>query len=152
MADMDMNALFSKMPSLRLTIGVVAFFVLVLSGIGAVMAWVPNSTEVTGDSVVVNNLPALPEVDPPASQKCMECGVVESSRTIVRDEEDIDRNAASRVKLGGLNEMPGKAVKMSEVTVRLNDGTTHQFADANLTNWRPGERLIFIEGVSSSTH
>jgi hypothetical protein len=137
-------------PSRRWLIGGLALIVLVVSGIGAVMAWAPNPIEVTGDHVVVGQPPVRPSVDNPVGPRCQECGVVESSRMVIRDPVGTDRDAPMPLTASRRNEMSDQSVRVSEVTVRMSDGTSRQFVDANLPRWRSGERMVFIDGVSSS--
>lgn len=67
-----------------------------------------------------------------ADLKCTQCGVVESTREIAQLSEGSTRGV--------------------EVTVRMKDGASHLFIAAssanseNLASWRPGERVIFIDG------
>jgi len=78
--------------------------------------------------------------------KCAECGVVESIREIVQILERMESGAASKAKRARLKETVVKSISNYEVTVRMKDGASHQFMVANQTTWRPGERVIFIEG------
>jgi len=152
-AGMDGQALSSRMMPWRLFIGGALLVVLTLSGIGVVMAWAPSAADTKSDDVVADNAPARTEVETPTIQKCTECGVIESRRTIVQDKDAMAPGASTLAMLGGLNEIRRSSVSVSEVKVRMNDGTSRQFVDASLSNshnWHPGERMIFIEGVSPS--
>lgn len=149
---MDAQALSSRIRPCHLIFGGALLVALILSGIGVVMAWAPDAADTkSADVVVAGNVPARTDVEATVLQKCMECGVIESRRTIVRDGEVA--GASTLAMMGGLNELRRNSVSVSEVKVRMNDGTSRQFVDsslANSRNWRPGEHMIFIEGVSTS--
>ena len=137
----------------HLIVGGALLVALILSGIGVVMAWAPSAADTKSDDVVADNAPARTDVETPTIHKCMECGVIESRRTIVRDEEASAPGATTPAMVGGLNEIRRSSASVSEVTVRMSDGTSRQFVDASISNshnWHPGERMIFIEGVSPS--
>ncbi len=132
----------------QLVIGGVTAILLVTFGISAVMAWVPDSIDGTGAGPAANNPPALSEDSEYASMRCEECGIVESTRVIAQKDEGIDHSAAEVGKKGGRYAMASTPTKVSEVTVRMSNGASHLFTDANLTNWRAGERVIFIKGTN----
>lgn len=123
-------------------IGGAAAVLLVTFGIAAVWAWGPNSTssDVTDLALATENFPAQSEVSEFLRVRCKECGVVESTRMIERSDEGPGEKT-------GRYEMTRKS-KISEVTVRMSDGASHLFTDASLANWRPGERVIIIEGTT----
>ena len=50
------------------------------------------------------------------------------------------------VKRRKANAPPLKLVTGYEVTVRMKDGASHLFMAANSAQWRPGQRVIFIDG------
>ncbi len=127
----------NEAPYLRLLIGGIAVILLGASGIAAVMAWTPTSTDVADAALALDKFP------PRVRVKCAECGVVVSTREI----EQLGEGGAPR---GGQNEMPGTSARSYEVTIRMRDGSSRAFVDANPANWRPGERIIFIESASRS--
>jgi hypothetical protein len=43
----------------------------------------------------------------------------------------------------------GEAPAVYQVTVRLADRSTRVFSDSNVPRWRPGERIVLIEGGNS---
>jgi len=116
-----------------------------LFGIAAVTAWMPASIE-AGVTFALDKLLAPPTrtVGARVRVKCEECGVVASTREIEQP------GVAGGVARGGQNEIPGKLVKSYEVTIRMKDGSSHVFMDANPVNWRPGEGIIFIQGANQS--
>lgn len=128
-----------EVPYLRLLIEGIAAVLLVLFEIVVVMAWVPASTEESVDKLLT--LPTK-TVGSRVRVKCAECGVVVSTREI----EQLGRSG--EVLRGGQNEISGKHPKRHEVTIRMKDGSSRVFLDAHPVNWRPGERIIFIQGAS----
>ncbi len=123
----------------RRVIGGVAAILLLTFGMAAVWAWAPSSIEVTGLALTAENFPAQSDVNELVRMRCEECGVIESTRMIDRDDE----NQGDKT---GRYELTPRA-KISEVTVRMSNGESHLFTDASLANWRPGERVIIIEGA-----
>lgn len=130
-------------------IGGAAAVLLVTFGISAVMAWGPGSTADTGVGPAGNVPPSLSETSAPSGMMCEECGIVESTRVMAQKDDVVDNSAAEAGKQGGRYEMASTPAWVSEVTVRMSDGTSHLFTDANLTNWRTGERVILIKGTTS---
>jgi hypothetical protein len=160
-----MNAQANDAPYLWLLIGVAALILLGTSGITAVMAWMPTSTAPPG-VVLVPETPQAPpatlggaeaqipparaEGNAPATVKCAECGVVESTREIEQPGEGTAPGAARAATRGDRNEITGDSTKTYEVTVRMKDGSNHVFMDATRANWRPGARVLIIGGASQS--
>ena len=98
--------------------------------------------------VAAGQTPASALIDPPLGHRCPECGVVESSRVIVRYPEGMGRNATLPMVPVARNDRADWAFRVSEVTVRMRDGTSRRFDDTDPPKWRPGERMIVIDGVS----
>ena len=140
----DMKYRMIELLTPRRVIGGAAAVLLVTFGIAAVWAWGPNSiptsTDVTSLALATEDFPAQSEVNELVRVRCKECGVVESTRMIERSDEGPGEKT-------GRYEMTRKS-KISEVTVRMSDGASHLFTDASLANWRPGERVIIIEGTT----
>lgn len=148
-----------------LLIGAAAVILLGTFGIAAVMAWVPRPTDVAA-AHIPDQPRALPaglagaetriplaraEGGAPATVKCGECGIVESTREIEQPGDGTGPGAAGSVTRGDRNEVTGDSTKTYEVTVRMKDGSRHVFMDAKRANWRPGARVIIIEGASQSS-
>lgn len=146
-------------------IGGVAVILLGISGTSAVMAWLPTSTDVAGVVFARDTLPTPPaRPDGPQAQissargegdasdraRCPECGVVASTREIEQLGTGVDLHIAGGSTRSDRSEMPGKSTMRYEVTIRMKDGTSRVFVDANPSNWRPGERVTLIEGASLS--
>lgn len=138
---------------LPLLIGGVAVILLGTTGIAAVMAWTPTSTDVAGvvfEQAQISPARAEGDARVRARMKCAECGVVASTREIEQPGAGIDPGASGGVTRSSRNAIHGKSTKSYEVTARMKDGSSRVFMDANPANWRPGERVIFIEGVNQS--
>jgi hypothetical protein len=145
----DANAQVGKVPSARVLIGVSVVALFVLSGLGVAVSKTFATTAVprVGNSVVAR-ITVPPDSNVPAGIKCAECGMIESVRLMPREQET-DPHAANLLNRSGLTGPTVAAVRMTEITVRMNDGTSHQFVDANRSKWHPGERMIFIEGMKT---
>jgi hypothetical protein len=98
---------------------------------------VATAKDISGPARVLNQLTHLSGAAQTLRVKCPECGVVESKREIVQGgTARADKAAAQHSHV-----MP---VKAYEVTLRMKDGSSHRFVDANPGNWRPGQRIILI--------
>jgi hypothetical protein len=80
-------------------------------------------------------------------RKCAECGVIVSARKIEPADERIRVKAPGRIAAGSRALSERKPVRNYEITIRLQDGSTHVITDANAANWRHGERVIIIAGA-----
>ncbi len=129
-------------PYMPLLIWGVAVILLSTPGMVAVMAGMPTSADAADAAIAASKLTTptagsagveaqIPPVQAEGKVRgrirmdCEECGVVMSRRSIER--------------LDALS---------YEVTLRMNDGSSRVFMDAHPANWRPGERVIFIEGAN----
>ncbi len=106
------------------------FILLVIAGCLAMLLWTLTSTAVSPAPTFEAELAHAPAggIDR-VGKYCPECGVVSSTRPIAR-------SAA-----GGRSGV--------EVTVRMNNGSNRQFAEAGSANWRVGERMIIIDSATS---
>jgi hypothetical protein len=103
-----------------------------------VMGWFHNSLEgIDGASAQEQGsetlAPALPVARSDAAKaraSCDECGVIASMRQVAALEN---------------------APEFYEMTVRFRDGSTRVFSDASPTNWRPGARIVLIDGGKQSS-
>ena len=114
----------------------------------------------------------------PARAKCAECGVVESMREIDVRGEGTGLGAVGGAVVGGVLghqvgsgrgndvatvvgavggavagnqiEKHARSTKSYEITVRLADGSSRMINDAKPARWRPGERVIVIDGANPS--
>ena len=160
---MKMN--LNIVPHLRVLVGGVALTLLGMAGIATVMAWVPSVGDVENVGVALDSLP--PPVRPvgveeqisagqarralSARRQCEECGVVASTREIRQHREGSEFGAAGDVTRGGRS-APDESTRTYEVTVRMQDGSNRVFVQASPANWRVGERLIFIAGLSQASN
>ena len=131
--------------------------VVATSALAGVLTWSPRPV-LEAFSVTVSDKPAVNSVieaaiDPAPEENiasgmvnCAECGIVVSKREIIPVLGNNDSGAGGGVKRARLKETALKSIGNYEVTVRTKDGVNHQFIVANTANWRPGERIIFIEG------
>lgn len=138
---------------LPLLIGGVAIILLSTAGIAAVMSWMPGAADEENVVFALDRIPTSPatpvaaqaqtpsaraEGDAHLTVKCAECGVIASSR-------EIEPFVVARV-------VAGKTTRSHEVTVHMKNGSSRVFMDATTANWRPGERVTFIEGASRSNN
>ncbi len=151
-------------PHLRVLIGGVALILLSIAGIATVIAWVPNAGEMETLGVALDSLPPPGRpvgVDEQISagqarralsarRQCEECGVVASTREIRQHSEGSEFAAAGDVTRGGRSGLPDASTRTYEVTVRMQDGSNRVFVQASPANWRVGERLIFIAGLTQA--
>lgn len=137
-------------------LGAVVVILLATLTMAGVLAWLPgpgneaasvhasNTIPVTADGESVD--PARDQSTDSVSVKCVECALVVSTRENVQIMESMDSEAASEVKRARLKVTALNLINNYEVTVRMNDGASHQFMVSNPANWWPGERRLFIEG------
>lgn len=155
----------NEAPYLPLLIGSLGAILLVISGSAAVQAWTPDSANAAG--VVFGReefpppllgltgapaqFPAVLAEDAARDKvKCPECGVVASTREIGKLGAGFDPGATGGLTRDARIALAGKPAKRYEVTVRMKDGSSRVFMDATPANWRPGERVILIEGANQS--
>lgn len=137
-------------PNLRSLIAGIAMGLLGIFAIGAVMAWVPGPDEIANIQSVSERISVQPEDSERVRMKCPGCGVVESTRVFHKPGEDVDHVISGLETRGGRNVAPRKLIRVTEVTIRMNDGASHQYRDESTASWRQGERVIFIAGTSRS--
>lgn len=127
-----------EMPWRRLLIGIAAALLLGIFGTSVVKAWAPATLDKSDE-------PA--GADARVRTRCAECGIVESAREIIEASPQGASQSGDGVDHRTTN---GKPVKRYEITVRMRDGASRVFVDATPANWRPGERVRFIEGAGRS--
>ena len=175
------------------------------TGTAAIMGWIPNSIGSAADTNVLTlntstgpaqqNLqrsspqhsagaairhsqarsePAQVAVAP-TIQKCLNCGVVETTREIINRGDGSGLGAAGGAVVGGLlgNQVGGghgkeamtvvgaiggafagnqiekqvKATRSFETLIRMNDGSSRTIAQAAQPEWRSGDQVRIIDGV-----
>ena len=144
---------------------VVAIAVILSSsaGIAAIMGWLPASTGGSGDvlaldfpvasakpaAVPAQTLTAQVEGKTRAKGRCAECGVIVSTREI--DAHDDDGLDAAGGAVARSQDEPGvKSARRYEITIRLADRSSRVLHHASPVGWRPGERVIVIDGTNPS--
>lgn len=78
---------------------------------------------------------------------CEECGVVLSRQKVARNDAGTGFVPTSALTGNGRGGIRNEDILNDAVTVRMKDGSNRVFMDAHPANWRPGERVIFIEGA-----
>ena len=181
--------------SMLWTVGI-AITLFCATGIAALAGWLPTSFSQAGRGTVEvapvappvaakvhtpqaahaqTQAQAQPVIAPkPMPVKCIDCGVIESTREIAVKGEGSGLGAAGGAVLGGLlgNQVGGgrgkdiatvvgavggvvagneiekraKSTKSYEVTVRLDDGSTRVVSEANPPSWRTGDHVKLVEG------
>ena len=145
-----MKALLNKISSARLAIAGLALIVLAGIGLAAVTAGANSSSELADAGRPLDETSVPAQAESRVRVKCDECGIVESLREIKPAGEASHPVASGRgVKLA-LNDAAATSNKRYEVTVRMRDGASRVFEESSPANWRPGERVTFIDGASRS--
>jgi hypothetical protein len=135
---------------LPLLITGVAVILFSTAAIARMMGWGPNSSDDSGDILVLNQKAAAPTREARARPRCPECGMIMSVREIARHDQDSDPGAAGAVTAGNRDETRVRSAKSYEIIVRMADGSSRVIDDATAASWRIGERLIIIGGVKPS--
>jgi hypothetical protein len=123
--------------SLRGPLLVLCFGVMVVTLLGATIEPISEWSVDTFEKVVETISPEK-NMDEPASAgriaetkektRCEHCGIVVSTQRIAP---------------------VGDAPPVYEITVRLADRSTRVFSETHAPRWRPGERIVLIEGGNS---
>ena len=135
-------------------------------GIAAIMGWLPASTDGSGGILALDNLPVasanpvavtartapgqLAGGDARAKGRCAECGVIVSTREIDARGEGAGFDASGGAVAGNHNELRVTSARRYEITIRLADRSTRVINHASPASWRPGERVIVIDGANPS--
>jgi hypothetical protein len=129
----------------------IAIILFSTAGIARVMGWSPNPTGASSDTVALDQTADVSATsESRARPRCPACGVVVSMREIERHGEDIGPGAGGGATAGDGDETGLKTNGSYEITVRLVDGSSRMFVDANPARWRTGERVIVIDGANPS--
>ncbi len=171
-----MRSYFAQWSLLQLGIAGFAILILAASGLVANVRSVPDAYAKISDNGLLSGDPVGPELlvenelaeasrarlpgarssitrQNPSS--CRACGVVESVRPFGRsgfvDEQDtVDRRylaTGGGDATGGMNVPHALAGTGDAITVRFRDGTMKVFNEKVRGTWRPGNRLILIDGA-----
>jgi len=138
--------------SLTPLITVIAFVLFSTAGIARIVGWGLNSTDDSGGIPALDPAaPLLATGEARVRARCPECGVIVSMREIeVRDEDTGRARTAGGAVAGSRIETRVDLARSFEITVRLADGSSRVFNDANPARWRSGERVIVIDGANPS--
>jgi outer membrane lipoprotein SlyB len=96
--------------------------------------------------------PMQPEAAARAKTKsrCAECGVIVSMREIVGHDDDSSPGAAGGAAAVDRDETRVESAMSHEIVVRMADGSRRVINHASPASWRPGERVIVINGTNPS--
>ena len=121
------------------------------AGIARMMGWGTTSTGASGDIFALDETaPVQTMSEARANGRCAECGTVVSMREVERHDQDSDPGAAGGATASNRGETRVKWTRSYEITVRLADGSSRVINDAKPARWRPGERVIVIDGANPS--
>ena len=148
-----MRMLINRSSYLPPLITVIAFVLFSTAGIARIVGWGPNSTDDSGAILALDPSAPVPATNEArVKPRCPECGVIVSMREIeVRDEDTGRPRTAGGAVAGSRIETRVDSTRSYEITVRLADGSSRVFNDANPARWRSGERVIVIDGANPST-
>ena len=159
-----MNTQGNKSRYLPLLIAGIAVILSSSAGIAAIMGWLPASTGGSGDvlaldfpvasakpaAVPAQTLMAQVEGKTRAKGRCAECGVIVSTREIDAHDDDGGLDAAGGAVARSQDEPGVKSARRYEITIRLADRSSRVLHHASPASWRPGERVIVIDGTNPS--
>ena len=141
----------NKSSFLPLLITGIAVILFSTAGIARIVGWGPNATGASGDILALDQAAPAPTTSEARAQpRCPECGVIVSMREIERHDQDSGTGAAGAVTAGNRDGARVKPGKSYEITVRMADGSSRVLNDAKPARWRPGERVIVIDGANAS--
>jgi outer membrane lipoprotein SlyB len=139
-----------KSSFLPLLITGIAVILFSTAGIARIVGWGQNSTDDSGDILALDQAAPVPTSEARAKPRCPECGVIVSMREIERHDQDSGPGAAGGVTAGNRDETRVKPARSYEIVIRLADGSSRVINDAKPARWRPGERVIVIDGADPS--
>jgi len=141
-----------RFSSLRPALAGLALVLLVVAASARILGYLPGQIGALRDAQVIATASADGDIDvepgsmPPAPgsamgmRRCPECGVIVSIREIAATPSTASTAAQDP------DAVTAPAARF-EYTVRLQGGAERLIIDANSTRWRPGERVIFIDGA-----
>jgi hypothetical protein len=128
----------------------IAVILFATAGFARIVGWGPNSTDDSGDILALEQTAPVPATsETRVKPRCPECGVIVSMREIEVLNEDSGPGATGGVVAGNPGETRVESTRSYEITVRLADGSSRVIIDAKPASWRPGERVIVIDGASA---
>jgi hypothetical protein len=138
-----------------------------IAGVARIMGWLPNSMGDFGNILATEVLSAasaksvaepvdmdLPQAPSNARSKrrCPECSVIVSMREIDASGPIASLGAVGQKVASNENGMRGTSARSYKFTVRLEGGSDRVIIDANPASWRPGQRVIVIDGTNPAHH
>lgn len=154
-----MNAQANESRHLPMLIVGIAVILFSTAAIARIVGWIPASTDGSGDVGASDDHPVaataqmapLPMLGKSRSKgRCAECGVIVSTREIYTRDEGDDSHASGRTVAGSPNELRVTTARHYETTIRLADRSSRTINHASPASWRPGERVIVIDGANPS--
>jgi hypothetical protein len=158
---MNMQANKSRcLPRLIVGIAVILFST---AGIAAIMGWLPASADGAGDTLAPDDVPAASakrvaataqtapvqvKGEARANGRCAECGVIVSTRKIDARGAGTGVNASGKAAARNRDELRLTSAGRYETTIRLADRSSRVINHASPASWRPGERVIVIDGAN----
>jgi hypothetical protein len=152
----------SYLPLLFVGIAVILFST---AGIAAIKGWLPAPTDASGniipshnsavelakaDALTAHAAQRLAKAKARANGTCAECGFVVSTGEINGHDDDFGISATGASLAGDRNEKSLNSSKSYEIIVRMADGSIRALTHAHPANWRPGARVIIIDGTNPS--
>lgn len=156
----------NEVPHLPLMAGSIAAALLGTFVFAAVIDILPATGDVTVTALASDKAPTAGSADAQAQTpkvqtspqegktrgriwaECEECGIVLSRQKVARNEAETGVVAMNALAGDGRSGIRSEDILNDAVTVRMKDGSNRVFMDAHPANWRPGERVIFIEGAT----
>ena len=160
-----MNTQANKSRYLPLLIAGIAVILSSTVGIAAIIGWLPAATDGSGDILALDDLPvasAKPVAgtaqaapgqvagEARAKGRCAECGVIVSMREIDARDEDAGLDASGGAVARNQDELRVTSARRYEITIRMADRSSRVINHASPASWRPGERVIVIDGANPS--
>jgi len=114
------------------------------AGIARMLGWGPDSADDSGGMLSAQAGAAR------AKGRCAECGVIMSMREIDARDEGAGLDASGGTVSGHQDALPETSARRYEITIRLADRSSRVINYASPASWRPGERVIVIDGANPS--
>jgi hypothetical protein len=127
------------------------------TAIAAVMIWLDAPSSVLDPVPALNNPVAAHTVPERASDgvrvrpKCPGCGVIVSMREVDPQSEASALAAPDGVLASNPGEVRSAPARNHEITIRMADGSSRVINHASSASWRPGERVVVIDGAGPSS-
>lgn len=154
---MTMSAHASRFVHLPMPIVGVTAILTGAIAIAAVMIWLDASSSVLDPVPALDNPVAAHTVPERASDgvrvrpKCPGCGVIVSMREVDPQSEASAQAAPDGALVSNPGEVQSAPARSHEITVRMADGSSRVINHASPASWRPGERVVVIDGTSPSS-